>query len=595
MAPEAVQAPEDDRSPSGPEDWSDALSRETVQLIAEGVTEMVGFQVAIISVVRGTALRAVAVAGSDAARRQLLDSATPMQVVHEEVARADDWGRFKFVPHDREGGIGADYGWVPDFVPEDIPDAWHPLDLLIAPLRDDGGEVVGLLSIDLPVSGRRPDVGQRSLLEKYAAQAERAVLVALERHALSEQIRLATTAREIVRNASVQLHIDELLTQCGAALTQGFRAGGSWIQTFDDEVLGTGALHSAQGAEIILPDVLVKVAEDAARGLWAVQQWVIIELGRPVEVLTLEHSQQIHAFMERIGTEALLFVPVGAGSTCLGNLVLTRVAGQPSWSPTEAAAALDIGHDLGRAILNARTFDREHRLVKELTALDVYKGQLIATVSHELKNPLTAIVGHLEILESAPEVSERTRRSLSAIERGAHRLQRVVDDLLLLSKVGDPDNPVIAAPVPVQPILEDLRELTAVSAESARVKVTLDMPTDPVTASGDSGEIDRALANLISNAVKYSRPETTVTVSLARDGGEVVVACRDEGIGISEADQTQLFTEFFRSTNPEARAKPGTGLGLAIVARIVERHGGSITVESELGVGSTFTVRLPSA
>lgn len=585
MAPEA---------PDAPESWSDPLSRESVQLIAEGVTEMVGFQVAIISVVLGEALRAVAVAGSDDAHQQLINSATPVQVIRDEVARADDWGRFKFVPHDRTGGTGSDHGWVPDFVPTDAPDAWHPLDLLIAPLRDDAGEVVGLLSIDLPVSGRRPDVGQRSLLEKYAAQAERAVLVALERHALSEQIRLATTAREIVRNASVQLHIDDLLKQCGAALTQGFRAGGSWIQTFDDEMLGTGALHSAQGADIVLPDVLIQVAEGAAHGLWALQQWVLIERDVPVDVLSLEHSRQIHAFMERIGAATLLFVPVGAGSTCVGNLVLTRVEGQPTWSSTEAEAALDIGHDLGRAILNARTFDREHRLVKELTALDVYKGQLIATVSHELKNPLTAIVGHLEILESAPELSDRTRRSLAAIERGSRRLQRVVDDLLLLSKVGDPDNPVIAAPVQLQPILDDLRDLVAVAAQRARVSITLDMPAEPVTAIGDAGQIDRALSNLLSNAVKYSRPGTTVTVSLERAGDEVVVVCQDEGIGVSEDDQARLFTEFFRSADPAARAQPGTGLGLAIVARIVERHGGSIAVESKLGVGSTFTLRLPA-
>jgi signal transduction histidine kinase len=593
MAPEAD--PIDGRPHPGPESWSDPLSRETVQLIAEGVTEMVGFQVAIISVVRGEALQAVAVAGSDEAREQRMGSATPMQVIHDEVARADDWGRFKFVPHDRVGGSGDDYGWVPDFVPQEGPDAWHPLDLLIAPLRDDAGAVVGLLSIDLPVSGQRPDVGQRSLLEKYAAQAERAVLVALERHAMSEQIRLATTAREIVRNASVQLHIDDLLKQCGAALTQGFRAGGSWIQTFDDDVLGTGALHSAQGADIVLPDVLIEVAENAAHDLWALQQWVLIERDRPVEVLTLEQSQQIHAFMERIGTAALLFVPVGAGSTCVGNLVLTRVEGQPTWSTTEAAAALDIGHDLGRAILNARTFDREHRLVKELTALDVYKGQLIATVSHELKNPLTAIVGHLEILESAPELSDRTRRSLSAIDRGAQRLQRVIDDLLLLSKIGDPDNPVIPAPVPLQPILEDLRDLNTVAAERAKVTVELDVPEEPVSAYGEGEEIDRALANLIGNAVKYSRPDTTVSVSLGRAGDEIVVVCRDQGIGISEEDQKHLFAEFFRSADPAARAQSGTGLGLAIVARIVERHGGSITVESELGVGSTFTLRLPAA
>ncbi|MDO9494742.1 MAG: sensor histidine kinase, partial [Nocardioides sp.] len=102
------------------------------------------------------------------------------------------------------------------------------------------------------------------------------------------------------------------------------------------------------------------------------------------------------------------------------------------------------------------------------------------------------------------------------------------------------------------------------------------------------------LSNLLSNAVKYSRPGTTVTVSLERAGDEVVVVCQDEGIGVSEDDQARLFTEFFRSADPAARAQPGTGLGLAIVARIVERHGGSIAVESKLGVGSTFTLRLPA-
>ena len=83
--------------------------------------------------------------------------------------------------------------------------------------------------------------------------------------------------------------------------------------------------------------------------------------------------------------------------------MLTRAKGQPDWTEVEAATALDIGHDLGRAILNARTFEREHQLVEELQALDTYKSQLIATVSHELKNPLTAIIGHLEILEASPD------------------------------------------------------------------------------------------------------------------------------------------------------------------------------------------------
>ena len=576
--------------------WSDALSRDALQLIAEGVTEMVGFQVAIISVVRDDVLHAVAVAGSEAAREQRGDAVTPMEVIHQDLAVADDWGRFQFVPSERAPEDTADWGWVPEVEPSDDPDAWQALDLLVAPLRNAQGEIVGLLSIDLPVDGRRPDADQRTLLERYAAQAERAVLVALERQALSEQIRLATTAREIVRNASVHLHIDDLLQQCGEALTHGFRAGGSWVQTFEEEVVGSGVLHSAQGADIWLPDGLVQMAEVSARQLWALQQSVVLEREpTSLGVLTQEQYDEITAFMERIGADYLLFVPLGAGSTCVGNLVLTRVEGQPGWTSTEADAALDIGHDLGRAILNARTFDHEHRLVAELTALDAYKGQLIATVSHELKNPLTAIVGHLEMLDAAPELSATSRGSLSAIGRGARRLERVIDDLLLLSKVGDPDNPIIPSPVHLQPIVEDVRDLTDISARQARVSVELDLPAEPAIADGDAEEIDRLLTNLLSNAVKYSPAETTVSLSVRAEAETVVITCRDRGIGISPEDQDQLFAEFFRSADPEARAQPGTGLGLAIVARIVERHHGTIDVASVLGEGSTFTVRLPAA
>lgn len=592
MALEAQHAPvRDDRTA-----WADDLSRDVLQLIAEGVTEMVGFQVATISVVREHGLRSVAIAGSEAAQAQLMDAVTPMEVIHHDLAVADDWGRFKFVPAERAPAETAQWGWVPDVEPSDDPDAWQALDLLVAPLRDAAGDIVGLLSIDLPVDGRRPDADQRTLLERYAAQAERAVLVALEREALSEQVRLATTAREIVRNASVQLHVDDLLQQCGEALTHGFRAGGSWVQTFDEEVSGSGALHSAQGADIWLPQGLIEMAEVAARQLWALQQSAVLEREpSSLGVLTQEQYDEITSFMERIGADYLLFVPLGAGSTCVGNLVLTRLEGQPAWTPTEAEAALDIGHDLGRAILNARTFAHEHRLVAELTALDVYKGRLIATVSHELKNPLTAIVGHLELLDGAPELSASSRSSVSAIGRGARRLQRVIDDLLLLSKVGDPESSIIPTPVHLQPVVEDVCDLGAVSARRGGVRVELDVPREPVVAVGDAEELDCLLTNLLSNAVKYSPEGTTVTLSLHRDGDEVVLTCRDQGIGISPEDQEQLFSEFFRSADPAARAQPGTGLGLAIVARIVERHHGTITVTSTLGQGSTFTVRLPAA
>jgi signal transduction histidine kinase len=187
------------------------------------------------------------------------------------------------------------------------------------------------------------------------------------------------------------------------------------------------------------------------------------------------------------------------------------------------------------------------------------------------------------------------KASLNAMERGAHRLGRVIEDLLLLSKVGDPNYPVIPVAVDVRRTIEEVLDLSSVAAERKSITLHLDAPAEPVVAMGDAEELDRVCANLVSNAVKYTPEGGSVTVSLHRQDDQVVLSCSDEGIGISEADQEQLFREFFRSTNPVALAEHGTGLGLTIVKRIVERHGGRVEVHSELGRGSTFTVLLQAA
>ena len=110
---------------------------------------------------------------------------------------------------------------------------------------------------------------------------------------------------------------------------------------------------------------------------------------------------------------------------------------------------------------------------------------------------------------------------------------------------------------------------------------------------GERDELDRMVLNLISNAIKYTPDGGMVTVSCSIEGEHAVLVCQDDGIGISSDDQARLFDEFFRSGDPAARARPGTGLGLSIVRRVVQRHHGTVTVTSERGSGSTFTVRLP--
>jgi signal transduction histidine kinase len=565
-------------------------------VIAEGVTQVAGFGVAAISVAREDGLlHVMAVAGSDAAREQLEGTRTPVDRLEGEIEKADDWGLFRFVPHERlDPDAGEAWGWVPDLAPVDDPDAWHPLDLLVAPLHDDAGVLRGTLAIDVPVDGRRPSEAQRLVLNKYAAQARHAVLVALEREALAEQVRMAEAARRIVRQATAQLSLERIVAEIRGSMLEGFRASGMWLQTFDHQ--GHGAIHSADGSQVELTPHLVDIAESSARRAWEEQRVAFVAPDRPVSpYLTDADDRAINEFLASIGVGSLLFAPIGAGPECLGNLVLTRAAGGPEWSEVEAHAALDIGRDLGHAILNARTFEREHQLVEELRALDTYKGQLIATVAHELKNPLTSVMGHLEMLESAPDLGRGSRASLDAMERGARRMVRVIDDLLLLSKVGDPDNPVIAAPVDLHRVVEEAVDLTAVAARHKELTVSVEAPDEPVLALGDAGELDKVCANLVSNAVKYTPSGRGVRVSLAREDDEVVLTVADDGIGISEADLARLGTEFFRSSNPEAVSQPGTGLGLAIVRRIVDRHQGRLEVGSELGAGSTFRVRLPAA
>ena len=579
--------------------WSDAPSRDALQLIAEGVTQLAGFGVAAISVVREDGrLEVMAVAGSDAAREQLEGTRTPVDRLSAEIAKADDWGLFRFVPHERlDPDVPDQWGWVPDVDPiDDAPDAWHPLDLLIAPLYDGEGALRGTLAIDLPVDGRRPGEAQRVVLNKYAEQAGRAIVIALEREKLADQVRMAEAARRIVRRATAQLSLERIVADSREALVEGFRAAGMWLQTFERDGDGRGTIYLPDRSDVRLTPDLVAVAEAAARLAWQEQQVGIVAPDRGFgPTVSKEEGERILDFLAEIGAGSLLFTPIGAGPECLGNLVLTRVDGAPDWTEAEATMALDIGHDLGRAILNARTFEREHELVEELQELDSYKGQLIATVAHELKNPLTSVIGHLELLESDPEVSETTRPSLRAIDRGARRMVRVIDDLLMLSKVSNPNNPVIPAPVDLRRIVDEVVDLTMVGAEQKRLDVRVEAPEEPVLAHGDGDELDQVCANLVSNAVKYTPESGAVTITLGRAGREVFLSVADQGIGISTADVGRLGTEFFRSSNPEAVAQPGTGLGLAIVRRIVDRHGGRLEIDSALGRGSTFRAFFPAA
>ncbi|MFC6344519.1 sensor histidine kinase, partial [Nocardioides hankookensis] len=290
----------------------------------------------------------------------------------------------------------------------------------------------------------------------------------------------------------------------------------------------------------------------------------------------------------------LLVVPLGAGADCLGWIGLTRGHGSAEWSAGETAVARDLGRDLGRALANATNYEREHRLVQELQELADYKSHLVATVSHELRTPLTSIVGFLELLEGDPGLSDRSRSAIEAIQRGSTRLSRVVEELLVLHRTADSELDG-ARKVDFAAIVADIVDLNAGPAARRDIAVTGRLTAGPAWVLGAQHELEHIVANLVSNAVKYTPEGGDVLVTLEESDSTVLLTCTDDGIGISAADQDHVFEEFYRSTDPAAMHQAGTGLGLAIVRRIVDRHGGTIEVESTLGSGSTFRVRLPAA
>lgn len=585
------------RAPTDPTAWSDSSARAVLQLMAESVAEMVGFEVAALSVVLDDQLVTMSYTGPEELRAYLFEP-DPVTILDPIVRVAEHWGRFVFLAEEDQHGDLPGHWAVTTERQDDGPDAWRPRDVLMAILKDDDGRTIGMLSVDKPTSGRRPDVQHRNLLERYAAQTERAVITAYEREALVQQVTHAKTARRLIRAASMPAHasLEEVLRSTHRPLVDGFGAAGSWIQVFDAQGDGSqGYARTLDGGAVQLSDRLVRLCRAVAPRLWAEQRVLIVD-DRPEHQPRGAAAAQLFAEATReMGALALssaIAVPLGAGRECLGFLVLTRRPEDPAWSAVEADSALEIGHDLGAALLTTRALERERALVRELQQLDDHRSQLINTLSHELRTPLSVISGNLEMLGDL-DLDDTMAHYHRAMGRGTSRMQRVVDDLLLLARVSDPRHPLDVAPVDLREVVGDVVALVGSTAATKQITLLTDLGAAPLVVPGDAAELDRLLGNLVSNAVKYTPAGGTVTVSAQHDGDRTLLRVGDTGLGISEEDQLGLFRAFFRTTNPAALREAGTGLGLSIVASIAGRHGGTVDVASRLGEGTTFTVTLP--
>jgi signal transduction histidine kinase len=296
------------------------------------------------------------------------------------------------------------------------------------------------------------------------------------------------------------------------------------------------------------------------------------------------------------GVSRHLLTPFGVGEEMLGFVVAARMGQRRGWSAAEVDAVESIAADIGRGLHHARLYEAENRLVADLKSLDQAKSDFFATVSHELRAPLTSIEGYVEMLteaEGGPVTAEQ-RRMLAAVDHGAVRLRTLIDDVFTLSKLESGAFATVMRPVEMTGVISAAVEELEPSVAAAGLSVAQDVPAAGLVVAGDAGQLGRVLVNLLSNAVKFTPRGGRIGVGAVARGNLAVVTVTDTGIGIPEADQEKLFSRFFRAANAR-RAIPGSGLGLTIVHTIIANHGGQIAIASREGDGTTVTIELPLA
>ena len=293
-------------------------------------------------------------------------------------------------------------------------------------------------------------------------------------------------------------------------------------------------------------------------------------IGKRLEEIPL-HERLVH----------VLTAPIEPGESLVAEVPLPN--GRVYYA--NASVILDTGGNMSGRVVTLRD-------ITSFKELDKMKSEFVATVSHDLRAPLTFIRGYVSMLSMVGPLNEKQREYVEKILNGIEQISRLVEDLLNLGRieagVGLEKKPCHLGALVVEAV-DRMRAQAAAKGLTLRLEATEPAPV----ILGDATLLRQAVANLVDNAIKYTPSGGLVTVGLRTTEDEVLISVKDTGIGIAPEDQVRLFEKFYRIRRKETGEVQGTGLGLAIVKSIVERHGGRVWVESALNQGSTFTIALP--
>jgi two-component system sensor histidine kinase SenX3 len=223
---------------------------------------------------------------------------------------------------------------------------------------------------------------------------------------------------------------------------------------------------------------------------------------------------------------------------------------------------------------------------------ETIRRDFIANVTHEIKTPIGAITLLSEAMEGALDDPQQMHRFADSLRREARRLSNLVTEIIQLSRVESSDILANAHPVNIGAIIREAIERTVVIAEAKNITINAKYPDD-VLVMGDGELLTVAVKNLLENAIQYSDSSQQVGVGVTTRNGHVDIIVTDQGVGIPADEQPRVFERFYRVDESRDRTTGGTGLGLSLVKHISMSHRGEVTLFSQQGVGSTFTIRLP--
>jgi signal transduction histidine kinase len=328
------------------------------------------------------------------------------------------------------------------------------------------------------------------------------------------------------------------------------------------------------------------------------------ETDGPIAIPDLADDNRFPLFAERALAEGLVAVftfPLRHGNRGLGALDLYRETAGPL-SGTSMAAAQTLADVATAYLLNAQArvdlaavSATEREALEKLRIVDRTRTEFLVTVIHELRTPLTSITGYTELLQEGTtgELNVTQQRLVNTIARNGQRLTALADDLLTLARLEQGAAPQEHTGVDLGAVVLAARSALQGLIDSRRLEVTFEVSPVPVVIDGDARNLERLVSNLLTNAVKFTEDGGCVRCTLRREGWYARLEVSDNGIGIPEAEQSHLFTRFFRSSTAQQHAIPGSGLGLSIVQSIAHNHGGQVSVASTHERGTTFVVDLP--